>query len=228
MEYPHTFTGTFIRRPNRFIALVDLGGQTETVHVPNTGRCAELFLPGSMVSLSRASNPQRKTAFSLIAVRKGERWINIDSQVPNAVVAEALRQGSLPGYGLPQQVRREVTYGRSRFDIHYQNETGQGFIEVKGVTLEKDNLALFPDAPTLRGTRHLMELAAAAAAGYQAGLVFLVQMGGVQSFSPNTAMDPAFSQALHQAGLAGVKISCFDCQVTESSICLGSSIPVIL
>lgn len=228
MEYPHTCTGTFIHRPNRFIALVDLNGQTETVHVPNTGRCAELFLPGTRVSLSRADNPQRKTGYSLIAVRKGQRWINIDSQVPNAVVAEALRQGKLPGYPEPEQVRREVTYASSRFDIHYQTRDGQGFIEVKGVTLERDNLALFPDAPTLRGTRHLTELAAAAAAGYQAGLVFLVQMHGVQSFSPNTVMDPAFSQALHQAALAGVKISAFDSQVTENSITLGSILPVIL
>ena len=228
MEYQQISRGIFLSRPNRFIANVLIDGREEQVHVPNTGRCAELFIPGTAVILSLAANLLRKTRYSLVAVAKAGRWVNIDSQVPNAVVAEALQAGRIADFPKPCLVRREVTYGQSRFDIYWETPADKGFIEVKGVTLENDGLALFPDAPTLRGTKHVGELVMAASSGYFACLFFLVQMKGIRSFSPNRIMDPPFAQAVQRAAQAGVKILAFDSLVEDQGIILGSQLPVIL
>lgn len=228
MEYNQIKPGIFLSRPNRFIAMVMIDGREEQVHVPNTGRCAELFIPGTAVILSLSANPLRKTRFSLVAVAKGSRWINIDSQVPNAVVAEALQAGMIADFASASLIKREVTYGQSRFDLYLETPAGSGFIEVKGVTLEKEGLALFPDAPTLRGTKHVDELVSAVSAGYFACLFFLVQMKGIQCFSPNKVMDPLFSQAVNRAAQSGVQILAFDSQVEERGIILGDQLPVVL
>jgi len=195
-------------------------------HVKNTGRCLELLVEDAEVSLSLATNPARLTAYDLIAVRKGERWVNIDSQVPNLVFADYLRQGRyLP---LPLTYKREVYHGNSRFDFYYQTGDEEGFIEVKGVTLEQDDHASFPDAPTLRGSRHLRELMADCAEGYQAHMVFVIQMEGIKAFSANDSMDPEFGRTLREAIAKGVRVDAFECQVSADTLEISKPVPIIL
>lgn len=221
--YHETQAGTFLSRPNRFIARVELGGREETVHVKNTGRCRELLVPGARVILARSRRPGRKTRFDLVAVWKGKTLINMDSQAPNAAAAELLSR-LYPG--LAQHP--EHTWGRSRFDFLLEGGGRRVLVEVKGVTLERDGLALFPDAPTERGAKHLRELAAARGEGYETAILFLVQMKGCHAFSPNVETDPAFAQALRDAARAGVKILCYDCAVTENSMTAEESIKIIM
>lgn len=228
MLYQNVAKATFLRRPNRFIAEVQLNDRIEKVHVPNTGRCAELFIPGVPVILSASSNPVRKTHFSLIAVEKKGRWINIDSQVPNAVVADAVREGKIPEFAGATAVKREVCFQKSRFDIYLETPQGRGFIEVKGVTLEINGAAFFPDAPTLRGTKHVEEMIQAVKGGYLGCIFFLVQMKDVDYFAPHQAMDPEFTQALKKAAHSGVKILAFDSLVNENSILLGERVTVVI
>lgn len=229
MKYHQIKKATFFDRSNRFSARVLIDGVMETVHVKNTGRCRELLIPGATVFLEQARHPTRKTAYSLIAVYKGDLLINIDSQVPNLVVYEALNQGLLAEeFGRIIKITKEVTYGNSRFDLYYENDLGRGFIEVKGVTLERDGTALFPDAPTERGVKHLLELVEAVKAGYQASVFFLIQMKGPSCFRPNTTMDPKFTDALNLAYQNGVKIFACDSDVTKDGIVLGDFIKVIL
>lgn len=232
MNYNHTVTGTFLRRPNRFIAHVEIGGRTETVHVKNTGRCAELLLPGVQVVLEKAvEGAVRKTAYSLIAVYKGEVLINMDSQAPNRAVFEAAAEGRLQEvFGGPlRELRAEVTFGKSRFDLYGVTEDGRRtFVEVKGVTLEQDGIVRFPDAPTERGTKHLLEMIEAVKEGYGGCILFLIQMKGVVRFEPNGGTDPAFASALRKAEREGVRILAYDALVGPDRMVLGEPVEVNL
>lgn len=215
-------------RPNRFVAMCEIEGQTYRCHVKNTGRCRELLIPGVQVYLQDRRGEGGSTDFSLIAVKKGDLIVNIDSQAPNAVVKEALLNGSLvlPGFENPDVVRGEYTFGDSRLDFYIEKDGRKGLIEVKGVTLEVEGAALFPDAPTQRGIKHLNELAKAD--GYDRFAIFVIQMKGVCSFSPNNATHPQFGQSLKEAQSAGVSVLAFDCNVTEDSLILDSPVTVIL
>ncbi len=213
MQYEKIVPARFLARPNRFIAHVELDGRTETVHVKNTGRCRELLVPGALVYLSDAGeHAARKTRYDLVAVEKGNRLINMDSQAPNAAALEWLRAGNLfpPG----TDIRPEYPYGDSRFDIAAFTPD-LALLEVKGVTLERESVALFPDAPTARGAKHLRELAAFPGSAY---VLFVVQMEGVRYFAPNEQTDPAFAAALRAARDAGVHILACDCRVTPETM----------
>lgn len=225
MIYDNMVPGTFLRRPNRFIAHVVIAGREEVCHVKNTGRCRELLPPGAQVWCEKSSNPNRKTAFDLIAVKKGSRLINMDSQAPNAAAKEWLLKG---GLGEISQLKPETTQGGSRFDFSFVKDGRQCFLEVKGVTLENDGICAFPDAPTQRGARHLRELAALAKEGYGAYALFVIQMTDVQYLHPNDATDPAFGLALREAAAAGVEVLAVDCAVTERSMDIGGFVPVQL
>ena len=225
MRYERIAAGTFLARPNRFIAHVELDGRIETVHVKNTGRCRELLTPGARVYLAEGTNPARKTRYDLVAVEKGARLVNMDSQAPNAAALEWLRAGALFPAGT--EIRPEFTYGDSRFDIAaFTPELA--LLEVKGVTLERDGIVLFPDAPTVRGAKHLRHLGAYAAAGGQAYILFVVQMEGVAYFAPNEETDPAFAAALRDASAAGAHILAYDCRVTPDSMTVNRPVEIRL
>lgn len=231
MKYPHVICGKFISRPNRFIAQVEINGQEETVHVKNTGRCKELLIPGATVYLAGSGNPARKTRFDLIGVEKQRPGktalaVNMDSQAANDAAEEWLRKGSL--FSSKALIRREVRHGNSRFDFFIQDGEEKAFLEVKGVTLESNGLALFPDAPTERGVKHIQELIGCLAEGYRAYLLFVVQMKEVHTLMPNDATHPAFGNALRQAAEAGVKILAVDCHITPDTIEIDSRIKVKL
>ena len=221
MIYNRIVEGKFIRRSNRFVAEVEIAGIRETIHVKNTGRCRELLLPGVEVFLEKADNPERKTPYDLIAVQK-ERpgksplLINMDSQIPNAVAQEWLQKSGL--FSSTAVFKREVTHNNSRFDLFVTDGKRKVFIEVKGVTLENNGQALFPDAPTLRGVKHLQELTRALEEGFEAWVFFVIQMKEIKTFSPNDAMHPEFGAALRRAASAGVRILALDCQITPDSI----------
>jgi sugar fermentation stimulation protein A len=225
--------GSFVKRLNRFVAIVAIEGREELVHVPNTGRCREIFIPGATVLVEVRESKTRKTPFELIMVYKGERLISIDSQAPNRIVEEAARNKLLEGLSEYDYVRREVSYRSSRFDIFLKkDEKGDiedtCFIEVKGVTLEAENVAMFPDAPTERGARHMRELAAARSEGYRAMVIFLVQMEGIKYFTPNKLMDTQFAEALKYAYDSGVEVFSYDCRVSENEIVINRKISVAL
>lgn len=225
MRYPNIHRAVFLDRPNRFVAHCEADGQVLTVHVKNTGRCRELLVPGAEVWLTKSGNPARKTAFDLIAVQKGQRLVNMDAAAPNAVFGEYARAGRfLPG----APVRAEVRYGDSRFDFCLEADGKRHFVEVKGVTLEENGAVRFPDAPTERGVRHLRELQKAAAEGYGAHAVFVIQMADVTSFSPNDDTHPAFGAALREAAQNGVQIRAFWCEVTPDSMVIAGEVPVVL
>jgi len=228
MKYGEIIYGKFHKRINRFIAEVYIDGVKERVHIKNTGRLKELFLPYADVVLERSSNPNRKTQFSLIAVDKNGQWVNIDSQAPNKVAFEALLEGKIAEFGFVTAIKREVTYGTSRFDLYFEQGDQKGFIEVKGVTLENDWVCSFPDAPTARGTKHVLELAKAAQEGYTCAILLVVQLKGGHYFIPNRETDPKFADALLHAYQAGVKILAYDTNVKENEIVLDKSIPVHL
>lgn len=228
MQYQTVKKAVFLRRPNRFIAQVALEGAEETVHVKNTGRCRELLVPGAAVYLAEGTNPNRKTRYDLIAVEKGDRLINMDAQAPNRVFGEwAAAGGFRPGLTL---LRPETTWGNSRFDFYWESsENGRkGFVEVKGVTLEEGGAVYFPDAPTERGVKHVEELMACRAAGYEAALFLVVQMEGVAYWSPNDRTHPAFGEAVRRAAAAGVEILCRDCRVKPDSLTMGKPVEIRL
>lgn len=228
MKYGKTVYGKFVRRVNRFIAEVELEGKRETVHIKNTGRLKELLLPNTEVLLEWSGNPNRKTAYSLIAAKKGERWVNIDSLAPNAVVFEALQAGRLSSFGKVDAIKKEVTFGSSRMDLYWEKGEEKGFIEVKGVTLEKDGIAMFPDAPTKRGTKHVKELLSACENGYHAAILFVVQMKGCQYFTPHREMDLDFAEAISIADEKGVHILAYDTIVEKQELILDQTIQVQL
>jgi sugar fermentation stimulation protein A len=216
----------FLRRISRFLAEVDFNGRTGRVHVKNTGRCAELLLPGVPAWLNEAGNTRRATQFDLVAVEKNGRLINMDAGAPNAVFREFLQGGSyLDGI---TRIRAEARYGASRLDFYVEAGERRIFIEVKGVTLEEDGAAMFPDAPTQRGVKHLNELAHCIRDGYEARVVFVVQMRGARYFAPHRKMHPAFADALARARDAGVGIEAYDCDVAPDSLVLGRAIGVRL
>lgn len=228
MRYGEIVHGTFVRRLNRFVAEAVIDGQDMQVHVKNTGRLRELLVPGATVSLELAANPARKTRHSLIAVKAGDDWVNIDSQVPNAVVEEALHQGLVREWAWVQELKREATWGKSRFDFYVEGGGRKGFIEVKGVTLAADGTALFPDAPTERGTKHVREMMDAVKEGYGGLILFLVQRKGCRVFKPNGAMDAVFAAALRTAIRHGVTIAAYDTQVSDDEITFGEPVEVEL
>ena len=226
MTYENTEKATFLSRPNRFIAHVAVNGKPEISHIKNTGRCKELLIPGAQVILQKSGNTKRKTAYDLIAVYKGDRLINMDSQVPNKVFLEHLKSGlHLDSINL---IKPEAKYGGSRFDFYLEAGQRKIFIEVKGVTLEENDVVLFPDAPTERGVKHLNELAQCVQEGYEAQVVFVVQMSDVRYFTPNNKTHPAFGDALVTAEKAGVKVIALDCEVTEDSLTIGNPVSIKL
>lgn len=217
--------GRFLSRPNRFIAMVELDGQTHTVHVKNTGRCRELLTPGAQVWCQHFEGGHRKTAYDLIAVQKGERLINMDSQAPNRVAQEWLRAG---GLGEISALRAEVTVGDSRFDFYFERDGRPNYLEVKGCTLEHEGICAFPDAPTQRGVKHLRHLTRLATEGIGAWVLFVIQMADVRHITPNDATDPDFGIALRQAKEAGVQLLAMDCRVTPSTLVINSPVAVRL
>jgi len=229
MKYNKVIDGIFLSRPNRFIAMVDIGGREEAVHVKNTGRCRELLVPGAKVYLSCPDNPKRKTNYDLIAVEKTMdgtiQTVNIDSQAPNHAAALWLPVSGL--FARDAIIRSEVTLGDSRFDFCITEGERRSFLEVKGVTLEQDGVALFPDAPTERGVKHINGLAECARQGMGAYILFVIQMKGVRELRPNDRTHKAFGEALRRAEQTGVRIIAADCVVTPDSIVIDTPIPVV-
>ena len=242
MTYDNIVTGTFLKRPNRFIAYVEVKGDVKTCHVKNTGRCQELLVPGCTVVLEfhpKAKEMKRKTEYDLIAVYKGNLLINMDSQAPNQAALEWIREKeakglSLENVGIPTNIRREVTHGESRFDLAFElkdevtGKTVPAFMEVKGVTLEKEGNVFFPDAPTIRGVKHLNGLIQAKKDGFETFLLLVIQMKGIRRFMPNDETHKAFGDTLREAREKGVRILAYDCLVTEDSMEIRDPVSVVL
>lgn len=227
MRYKNMRSATFLARPNRFVAEVLLEtGERAVCHVKNTGRCRELLIPGVRVWLEESDNPARKTAYDLIAVEKGERLINMDSQAPNRVFGEWVATGD--AFGNVTAVKPEYRYGDSRLDFCLETDRGLHLVEVKGVTLEEDGHARFPDAPTERGIRHIRELQRAVESGLDATLCFVIQMENILSVRPNDETHPAFGVALREAAAAGIRVMAWECVVTPDTLTICRSVPVIL
>lgn len=229
MKYKNIKAAEFISRPNRFIAKVRIDGNEETVHVKNTGRCRELLTEGCTVYLEESDNPNRKTRYDLVAVEKLRSGkppllVNMDSQIPNAAAEEWLRKGEL--FSERAVIRREFTYGESRFDFRIEDGGKVSFLEVKGVTLENDGTASFPDAPTERGVKHIHELIRAHKEGFGAYILFVVQTKEIRELRPNDATHRAFGDALRLAEREGVKILAYDCIVTPDSMTIDKPIPI--
>ena len=225
MRYPNPIVkGQFLERPNRFIAKVLVDGVEETVHVKNTGRCRELLTPNATVYLEHWDTDTRKTKYDLIAVEKGDRLINMDSQAPNKVAAEYLPL-LFPDY---TYLKTEVKHGNSRFDFYLETPSEKWFIEVKGVTLEEDSVVRFPDAPTERGVKHIEELTHCLTEGYRAMILFVVKMRDVSHLEPNDRTHPAFGNALRKAREAGVRIEAVDCIITPDSVTARNPLPIKL
>jgi len=226
MQYSNIQRVTFLSRPNRFIAHIEVDGREEVCHVKNTGRCRELLTDRATIYVEYNDDPKRKTKYSLIAVEKGGLLINMDSQAPNKVVGEWLLEKE--PFGKVKLLKPECTYGSSRFDFYLETEVDKMFIEVKGVTLEEDGVVRFPDAPTERGVKHLQELCSCVEAGYKAAVIFVVQMEGMKYFEPNDKTHPQFGEALRQARKAGVQVLAYECQVTPSSLVITKEVLVRL
>lgn len=232
MKYSNKIVrGTFVSRPNRFIAKVIIDGKEETVHVKNTGRCRELLTDGAEIYLCVSDKPERKTKYDLIAVKKERNGkepllINMDSQIPNAAAAEWLPKSGL--FSENAVIRREVTFGKSRFDLYIEDRNRKAFMEVKGVTLENDGVVSFPDAPTERGIKHLNELIECKNSGYEAYILFVVQMKGVSLFTPNRERHPEFADVLKKAHGAGVTVLVRDCIVSENSVTIDKEINYLI
>lgn len=230
MRYRNVQKAEFLDRPNRFIAHARLNGETVVCHVKNTGRCRELLVPGAVIYLEESDKPTRKTRYDLIAVEKerehGRLLINMDAQAPNQV----FREWALEGHFHPELslLQGERQWGNSRFDFYFEAGGEKGFVEVKGVTLERDGHALFPDAPTARGVKHLEELVKCRAAGYRTCVCFVIQMAGMTDFSPNDATHPAFGAALRRAAEHGVELLARECRVSPDALTLAGAVPVRL
>ena len=238
MRYENIVKATFLERPNRFIAYVSVDGKSSVAHVKNTGRCKELLIPGAVVYLDRPIGKNRKTEYDLVAVEKeslnGKKLINLDSSAPNAAVSEWLpKSGMFAGNSI---IRREVTKGNSRFDFcitEFIEEVEKSiskttYLEVKGVTLEDGGVAMFPDAPTERGVKHLYELSELSAEGYGAVVIFVVQMKGIYSFMPNKATHPEFCEALKYAKDHGVQVLVYDSEVEPNSMKIDMPIKLLI
>ena len=216
MRYSNMVPGIFLERPNRFIAHIELDGKEEIAHVKNTGRCKELLTENTTIFVQKNNNPSRKTKYDLIGVLKGDKMINMDSQIPNKVFGQWAENSGF--FGKITLAKAEKNYGNSRFDYYLETETDKIFVEVKGVTLEEDGVVLFPDAPTERGVKHINELCQCVADGYKAYIFFIIQMDNVKYFTPNRKTHPAFADALKTAAEKGVGVYALDCKVGENSI----------
>jgi sugar fermentation stimulation protein A len=224
--YDNICEGIFLSRPNRFIAEVEIDGKTERCHVKNTGRCKELLVPKARVYVNRSKKAERATKYDLVAVWKDDRLVNMDSQAPNKAFLEHLQSGRyLDGIA---HIKSEAKYGDSRFDFYIEAGERKIFIEVKGVTLEMDSIALFPDAPTKRGIKHLQGLARCINDGYEAHVVFIIQMNNIRHFAPNDITHPAFGTTLSDVVKSGVKTVALDCLVTPDSLTINGNLPVVL
>jgi sugar fermentation stimulation protein A len=220
---------TFIRRPNRFQGYILLDNEEMMVHVPNTGRCKEILIPGTTVILRQEDAPERKTKYDLISAYKGDKLISIDSHIPNKVVEEALIYKKIPSLVRYTKIMREKTFGNSRFDFKLSDEQeNEYYLEVKGVTLESNGIASFPDAPTERGRKHLLELVEAKKQGKGAGVIFLIQIDDIKAFTPHDETDPEFGAALRYAANNGVDVFAYCSEVTKDSITLKKEVQVIL
>lgn len=231
MKYNKMVEAKFIERPNRFVAYCDIDGDIQKIHVKNTGRCKELLVPGCTVYLEESDNPNRQTKYSLISVMKGDRLINMDSQVTNKIVYEALKDKSLTLPGFDEEItliKPEKTYGNSRFDIYLEGETKKAFIEIKGCTLEIDGVVKFPDAKTERGVKHVKELIKAREDGYLSYIILVIQMEDVLYFTPNVDMHKEFGDVLKEADEKGVKILAYDSKVEIDNIKLNKPVKVVL
>lgn len=224
MKYQNIHQGIFVARPNRFIAHVQLGEELHICHVKNTGRCKELLIPGCTVYLEESSNPNRKTKYDLVGVEKGNLLINMDSQAPNQVVKEWLEAGGIFPY--PTKIQGEKQHGNSRVDFYLEEGDRKAFVEVKGVTLEVDGVASFPDAPTERGIKHIYHMMDAMKEGYEAYLVFVIQMKGIKYLVPNDTTHPAFGQALREAAKEGLNILAYDCIISKDTMVIDQKIEV--
>lgn len=226
MKYDSIVKARFIKRLNRFVAEVELDGRKEFCHVKNTGRCKELLVEGVTVYLEQSKNESRKYKYSLVTVQKGERLVNMDSSAPNKAVHEWLKSESC--FKNITYLKPESTYGKSRFDFYFEYEGKKAYAEVKGVTLENDGVVSFPDAPTERGLKHITELCECMKQGYEAYIIFVVQMKDVLYFTPNDSHDPKFSEGLRRAARTGVKVLCFDCEVTETEMSIKNEVVIKL
>ena len=226
MKYDNIKRAVFIDRPNRFIANIEINGHREVCHVKNTGRCRELLIPGAEIYVQESPNPERKTKFDLITVRKGERLINIDSAAPNRVFREWLDTCGI--FGEIALIKPETRYKNSRFDFYIESDLGRSFAEVKGVTLEENGVVRFPDAPTERGVKHLHELCDCIKNGYIAAAAFVIQMENISHFEPNRKTHPEFAEALETARDAGVRLFAFTCRVTEDFITPLEEVRIVL
>ena len=228
MKYYNIVEGVFLNRPNRFIANVLIDGELEMVHVKNTGRCKEILKEGTLVYLERSNNPNRKTKYSLISAYKDDLLINIDSQIPNDVVYSSIYSNKISQLMEVDYLKKEVSYGNSRFDLYYEKGQEKGFIEIKGVTLEIDGISMFPDAPTERGTKHILELIKSIKEGYKSYIFFLIQMEGIDCFKPNETMDKKFANALQLAKKEGVHILAYNSIITKDEINIGKSVEILI
>lgn len=226
MKYINIRDGIFIERINRFIAHVDINGKIEICHVKNTGRCKEILIKGSKVFVQEFDSKYRKTKFDLISVYKGEKLINIDSQVPNKMFYEWVNSGNL--FSNVKILKNEVFYKNSRFDFYVEYGDKKAFIEIKGVTLENNGAVLFPDAPTSRGVKHLNELIDAKKEGYEAYVIFIIQMNGVKYFIPNYDTHKEFGDVLSVCKSIGVNILAFDSIVSKDEIYISKNIEVLI
>lgn len=226
MKYENIVVASFIKRLNRFVAEVELEGKKILCHVKNTGRCRELLIKGTTVYLEKSDNPERKYQYSLIAVKKGDRLVNMDSSAPNKAVYEWLKKGEC--FKNITLIKPESTYGRSRLDFYFEYEGKKAYMEVKGVTLENEGVVSFPDAPTERGVKHLNELINLVTEGYEAYAMFVVQMKDVLYFTANGKNDPDFEKALKKAQQKGVKILCYDCEIKKDEMLIKNPVKVSL
>lgn len=226
MKYEQIEQAVFLERPNRFVAYVEAAGKREICHVKNTGRCRELLLPRAEIYVQRQSNPARKTSLDLIAVKKGDRLINMDSQAPNRVTAEWLRTGGF--CSSDAMIKPECRYGNSRFDFYIEDGKRKIFMEVKGVTLEEEGIVRFPDAPTERGVKHIHELIECKKAGYEAYIFFVIQMNNVRFMEPNDQTHPAFGEALRKAASEGVGVFARECMVKPDELVIDREVEVHL
>ena len=217
----------FQERPNRFLARVFIDGEEALAHVSDPGRLKELLVPGVEVYL-RPAKGARKTKFDLVLVKHKGLLVSLESTLPNKLVELALKEGFFEDLAHYPQIQREVTYNDSRLDFCLSNDSDKCFIEVKSVTLVEDGLALFPDAPTLRGTRHLKELIKIKEEGMRAISLFIIQREDATSFSPHKSMDPLFASTLKEAQDAQVEVWAYKCRNTLEAVLLDEQVPVKL
>lgn len=229
MDLGNLVPGTLVERSNRFVARVRLAGQLAEAHVPNSGRLAELMIPGTAVLLRQdPGRPGRRTGWDLVLVDHGGGWTCIDTRLPPYLVVEAMRAGALREFPAASATTREVRLGGSRLDLRLAYDQVTCYMETKSVTLVQDGQALFPDAPTVRGTRHIFELARAVAAGHRGAVVFVVQRPDAVTFAPHAELDPCFAAALLEASDQGVEVVCYRCHTTAGSISIAGQLPVVL